>query len=369
MKATCDREKLLQAFQMASGVSPSRSPKPVLQNVKLSVQADRVTLLATDLELGIRIDVLGFDVEAPGDVLLPVARFGAILRESVDERLLLESEGTRTLVRGSRSEFHLPTENPDEYPDVALFEEEQFHTVGARFFRELVRRTVFATNTQSSRYALGGVLLELAGDQIIGVATDGRRLACQRGQAKPAGSHTTRNQTIVPTRAMQLIERALADFEGEIQLATRENEVLVRSDRATIYTRLLEGRFPKWRDVIPKLDQMASVELPVGPFYSAVRQAAIVTDEQHPGVDFQFSEGKVTLLARSAESGESRVEMPVSYEGREIAVALDPQFLIEFLRVLDMDATFTLYLRDAESAVVGTTADGYQYVVMPLARE
>ena len=369
MKASCDREKLLHAFQMAAGVCPPRSPKPVLQNVKLVAAADRATLLATDLELAIRIEVAGFEVEAPGDLLLPVARFGAILRESVDERLLLESEGTRTLVRGSRSEFHLPTENPDEYPDVVSFEEERYHTVGARMFRELVRRTVFATNSESSRYALGGVLLELAGDQILAVATDGRRMAFQSGPAKAVGDHNTRNQTIVPTRAMQLIERALADYDGEIQLAARENDLLVKTDRATIYTRLLEGRFPKWRDVIPKFDQMTSIELAVGPFYSAVRQAAIVTDESHPGVDFQFSEGKVTLLARSAESGESRVEMPVAYEGREISIALDPKFLIEFLRVLETDATFTLYLRDAESAVVGSTVDGYQYVVMPLARE
>ncbi len=369
MKMTCEREKMLHAFQMAASVVPSRSPKPVLQNVKLEATPERATLLATDLEVGIRTEVLGLQVESPGTVLLPIGRFASILRESTDERLLLETEGTRTRVWGERSEFHLPTENPDEFPDVASFEEERYHTLPARLFRELVRRTIFATDNESSRYALGGVLIELSAEQIIGVATDGRRLARQQGPAKAVRDHATRSQTIVPTRSMQLIERALADTEGDIQIAARENDLLVRSERTTIYTRLVEGRFPKWRDVFPKLDQMSRIEVPVGPFHSAVRQAAIVTDEHHRGVDFTFAEGKVVLLARSAETGESHVEMPLVYEGPSIAVMLDPRFVSDFLRVLADDTIFTLQVRDAESAVVASTADGYSYVIMPLARE
>jgi DNA polymerase-3 subunit beta len=371
MKATCERDKLLHAFQMATSVAaPARSsPKPILKNAKLDIGKERTTLLATDLEVGIRIEVAGFEVEAPGAVLLPIDRFGSILRESSDEKLLLEIDGARTLVRGERSEFHLPTENPDEFPDVAAFSEEKYHKLSARLFRELVRRTIFATDNESSRYALGGVLLELGEDQIIGVGTDGRRLARQQGPAKAVGGHETRDRTIVPTRSMQLVERALADNEGEIEIAARDNDLLVRSERATIYTRLVEGRFPKWRDVFPRMEQMTRIELTVGPFHSAVRQAAIVTDENHRGVDFTFAEGKLILLARSAETGESRVEMPIAYEGQEIGVMLDPRYMSEFLRVLDQDTTFTLSLRDSESAVVASTADGYSYVIMPLARE
>ena len=168
---------------------------------------------------------------------------------------------------------------------------------------------------------------------------------------------------------MQLLERALADNEEEIWLAARENDALVKSQRITLYTRLVEGRFPKWRDVFPRMDQMTRVELTVGPFYSAVRQAAIVTSDNHRGVDFSFGDGKVVLLARGAELGESRVELPIGYDGPELPVTLDPRFLGDFLKVLDPDASFTLYVRDPESAVVAETDDGYSYVVMPLARD
>jgi DNA polymerase III subunit beta len=369
MKVTCEREKLLHAFQMASSVAPSRSPKPILQNIKLHTTPERATMLATDLEVGIRIEVPGVQVEVPGSVLLPIGRFGMILRESSDEKLHLETDGARTRVRGERSEFHLPTENPDEFPEVAAFSEEKYHKLPARFFRELVRRTIFATDNESSRYALGGVLIEISAENLIGVGTDGRRLAKQEGPAKAVGAHESRDRTIVPTRSMQLLERALADNEGEIDVAARENDLMVRGERCTIYTRLVEGRFPKWRDVFPKMDQMTRIEMSVGPFHSAVRQAGIVTDENHRGVDFTFGDGRLVLLARSAEAGESRVEMPVAYEGAEIGVMLDPRYVSDFLKVLDPDTTITLSLRDAESAVVASTADGYSYVIMPLARE
>ncbi|MGQ9573855.1 MAG: DNA polymerase III subunit beta [Thermoguttaceae bacterium] len=369
MKLTCDRQKLLQAFQTAASVVPARSPKPILQNVKLEAGREQTILTATDLEVGVRVEVPGFDVEASGTVLLPVDRFGSILRESSDEQLILESDGTKTWVRGQRSQFHLPTENPDEFPEVARFQEKKYHKLQARFFRELIRRTVFATETESSRYALGGVLLELTVDGVIGVATDGRRLARQDGQAESVGGHESREGTIVPARSLHLLERALTDSEEEIQIAARDSDVLIRTARATWYTRLVEGRFPRWREVFPKLDTMTAIELTVDAFYKAVRQAAIVTSDRHRGVDFRFTDGKLTLSARSPEYGESQVELPIPYEGSELVVMLDPRFLVEFLKVLDPQATFTFYVRSAQSAVLAVTSDGYSYLVMPLSRE
>ena len=184
MKATCEREKLLHGFQTAASVAPTRSPKPILQNVKLEVTADCAMLSATDLEVGIRMEVPGFEVSAPGTVVLPISRFGPILRESTDEKLSLESDGRSTLVRGQRSEFRLPAENPDEFPAVSLFQEEKYHELPARFFREIVRRTAFATDNESSRYALGGVLLEMSEERI---AADSDRVGRVRQADLSAG--------------------------------------------------------------------------------------------------------------------------------------------------------------------------------------
>jgi DNA polymerase III subunit beta len=370
MKATCQRDKLLHAFQMTASVAPARSPKPILQNVKLDVTADGAIMMGTDLEVGIRVDVEGLTVEAPGSVVLPRDRFGKILSESSDEMIRLESDGGKVMVRGQRSEFQLPSENPSEFPSVLAFEEKKYHEMPARFLREVIRRTVYATDNESSRYALGGVLLELAATGLTAVATDGRRLARQEGPATSVGGHVSGDtMTIVPTRAMQLIERALADNEDNIQLAARDNDVLVKSGRATIYTRLVEGRYPKWRDVFPRREGMLKIDLTVGPFYAAVRQAAIVTSDERRGVNFTFGGGKITLAAHGAEFGESHVEMPIAYDGADVGITLDPRYLNDFLKVLDPETAFTIELRDADSAAVCSTEDGYAYVVMPLARE
>jgi DNA polymerase-3 subunit beta len=370
MKVTCDREALLAAFQTAAAVVPTRSPKPILQNIKLEVSDAGAILLATDLEVGIRIQVPGIQVQVPGSAILPLSRFGSILRESSDATLRLEADGQATTVRGERSEFKLPAENPQEFPTVADFTDTAFHELSARLLREMIRRTIFATDNESSRYALGGVLLEMGPDKIIAVGTDGRRLAKMEVPARSEGGHQSGDtMTIVPTKAMQLIERAISDADAEIQLAARANDILVRGPRATIYSRLVEGRFPKWRDVFPQRTGASRVELTVGPLYSAVRQAAIVTSEESRGVDFCFESGMLVLSGRVAEVGQSRVELPIAYDGPTISITLDPRYLSDFLKVLDAERLVTIELKDAESAAVCSTDDGYGYVIMPLARD
>lgn len=370
MKATCEREKLLHAFQTTASVAPARSPKTVLQNVKLEVSGEGTILMGTDLEVGIRMEVTGFEVESPGTVLLPISRFGSILRESNDEKLSLENDGQRTTVQGRQSEFHLPSENPDEFPSVAAFEADRYHELPAQRFREIVRRTVFATETESSRYALSGVLLEMTAKGITAVATDGRRLARQDAAAKSVGGHESGDtMTIVPAKTMQLLERALADNEENVQLSAGSNDVRVRSGRATVYSALVQGRYPKWQDVFPRREDMTKMDLTVGPFYAAIRQAAIVTSEERRGIELAFGGGRITFTGHGAELGESHVELPVSYEGPEITINLDPRYVSDFLKVLGLDQAFVMELRDAESAAVCSTDDGYGYVIMPLARE
>jgi DNA polymerase-3 subunit beta len=371
MKLTCDREQLLSAFQTAASVAPTRSPKPILRNVKIEAAKEAVILVATDLEIGIRIQVPGMEVEAPGTALLSIDRFGSILREcSADSRLFLETTQSGTLVRGERSEFRLPGENPEEYPSVTPFSEGKHHELPARLLRELVRRTLFATDNESSRYALGGVLLEMTEKRITAVATDGRRLAKMEGPAQGVGGHQTADtMTIVPSRAMQLMDRAIIEPDAQVQIAARANDILVSTPRVTIYSRLVEGRFPRWRDVFPQRQEAQKIELPVGSLHSAVRQAAIVTNDESRGIDFKFAEGMLTLSGQAAEIGQAHVELPIAYSGPAVSITLDPRYMSDFLKVLDSDKTFTLELKDAESAAVCSTDDGYGYVIMPLARD
>jgi DNA polymerase-3 subunit beta len=370
MKITCNREKLLHAFQTVAPVAPIRSPKPILANVKLDVTKDAATLMATDLEVGIRYDVAGIEVDAPGAAVLSVARFGSILRESSDATFRIESGSEGTTIRGERSQFKLPSENPQDFPAVAEFGEKSYYEVPARLFRELIRRTIFATDNESSRYALGGVKLEYNNNVLTAVGTDGRRLAKMEGPAQAVGSPAPFGDvTVVPTRAMQLIERALAEDGSEVQVAVRQNDILVKNPRGTIYSRLLEGRYPRWRDVFPQRPNATKIDLTVGPVYAAVRQAAIVTSEESRGIDFTFGGGSLVLSGQTAEVGQSRVELPISYDGTPISITLDPRFVSDFLKVLDAEKAFTIDLQDSDAAAVCTTDDGYGYVIMPLARD
>jgi DNA polymerase III subunit beta len=370
MKIICNREKLLHAFQTVAAIAPARSPKPILQNVKMEVGSNSVMLMATDLEVGIRYEVAGVEIESPGAAVLPVQRFGSILRESSDATFRIESDSDGTTVQGERSRFKLPSENPQDFPTITQFTDSSYYELSSRLFRELIRRTIFATDNESSRYALAGVKLEWSDSRLIAVGTDGRRLAKMEGPAQAVGEPAPFGDvTVVPTRAMQLLERALAEDGSEVQLAVRQNDVLVRNPRATIYSRLLEGRYPRWRDVFPQRPNSAKIDLTVGPVYAAVRQAAIVTSEESRGIDFTFGEGSLVLAGQTADVGQSRVELPISYDGPPITITLDPRFVNDFLKVLDPEKMFTIDLVDGDGAAVCTTDDGYGYVIMPLARD
>ena len=371
MKALCNREGLLAAFGMVSGVVPARSPKPILQNVKLIADPEEgAILMATDLEVGIRHRVMGMKVDQPGAVILPTARVGSILRTSNDLELNLEADGDHLWIRGLHSEFQLPAEDPSLYPEVPDFAATSYHVVKAADLRKLIRRTIFATDVESTRYALGGVLVELTSETITMVGTDGRRLAkmtaaatAENGAASPTGS------PVIPVKALKLIERNLADDDIDVHLAIQSGAaVLVRTERAVIYSRLVEGRFPRYQDVFPASVEV-KIPLEAGPLRLAVEQASIITSEESRGVDFQFCDGALKLTSQAADVGSSHVELPIAYEGRMLEITFDPRYLADALKTLDDNATVTAELIDSKNAAVFKTDDQYTYVVMPLTRD
>ena len=372
MKIRCPKEPLLAAVQTAAAVVPARSTKPVLTNIKFEANSNGTIISATDLEVGIRVELEGVETLAEGTVLLPSARLMAILRESAPSTVFeIHSDGSATVVKAPRSEFRLPVEDPLEFPTVAVFPTGPCFEIATPLMRELVRRTVFATDNESSRYALGGVLVELSSDGVIAVGTDGRRLAKMEGPCQVQGGEPIALQPIVPARAMSLVERSLGAADAPVHLALRAdaNEILVRTAGTTISARLVEGRFPRWRDVFPDRPDASKVQIVVGPLLAAVRQAAIVTSEQSKGVDFSFESGQLVLSGRSSESGESRVELPIYYTGEAVRIKLDPRFMADVLRVIDGGTAITVEITDPQSACVCRTDDGYGYVIMPLAAD
>lgn len=368
MKALCDRDGLLVGFGMVDGVAPSRSPKPILQNVKLVTDSEEGSvLMATDLDVGIRYRVLGVKVESPGAVILPNNATRSILRTSIDKELAIETEGEHLIVRGAHAEFKLSSAEPDEFPEIPGFSTDSYHVIAARDLRRLIRGTIFATDLESTRFALGGVLVELTNDSITMVGTDGRRLAQAKATAESENNPPANSGTpVIPVKALRLIERNINDEDPPVHLSIRSSsEALVRTERAVIYTRLLEGRFPRYQDVFPK-SVAARVAVEAGEFRRTLEQASIATSDESRGVEFSFEEGVLKLSSRAANVGSSNVDMPISYGGPTIAIKFDPRYILDALRTLDDATPVKIELVDHKSPGVLRTDDGYTYVVMPL---
>lgn len=369
MQLTCQRASLTSAFQTVAGVVPTRTTKDILKNVKLQASGGKVILIGTDSEIGLRCEVSEVIVDTAGEALLPTARVLAVLRELTDDMVKLEITSDAIWIRCGYSEFRLSAEDPADFPPVATFGDEDYFVISASTLRTLIRRTIFATDTESTRYALGGIQIELTPERATFAATDSRRLAVVSGECKVVGGATPpATPPVVPSKAMTLIERSLAEGDSEVQIALHLNDIAVRSGGTTITSQLVQGRFPDWRKVVPA-NFSARIDMVVAPFYGAVRQAMIVTNEESRGVDFTFTKGTLRLSSQAADIGQSKVELPIAYDGEEVKITFDPRYVADFLKSLDAGSQFQFQLISHEDPAVLTTDDHYTYVIMPLSRD
>jgi DNA polymerase III subunit beta len=368
MRAICHREGLLSGCQLVSAAIPAnKALKPILMNIKAVATDARCTLIATDQEVGIRLDVQGLTIQEPGEAILPAARLVSILREARDSELTIEADASACIIRGATLEFEMASEDPAQFPDFPHFTDEKYHEISAGSLREMIRRTVFATAEKAERFSMTGVAWEMDGDKIRLIATDGRRLALTEGLATATGGHTTKGQTpVVPTKAMSLLERNLADDpEASVKVCIRPNEVLFRTERAVIYSRLVEGRFPNWQAVMPKKPAV-TISMPVAGFQAAVRQAAIMAESESPRVTFKFAKGRLTLIAQGATSGRSKIEMPIEYDGKPIDINFNPAYVVEMLKILPPESSVMLDLIDGANPALLRYEKDYSYLIMPL---
>lgn len=368
MQLNCDRTLFTNAFSATASAVPTRTPKDVLRNVYMNLGSSGVELVGTDQEVAIRYSVDGVTTSSTGEALLPTQRVSQILRELQTESFDIEVEEQTMKLSASGSTFRLSSEDPRDFPPVPEFDAKDYFKIPAAVFRSIIRRTSFATDVESTRYALGGLLLEFDDGKLTVAATDSRRLSVATAACETEGApQAPEKTTVVPTRAMSLLERSL-DSEAEyVDICVRENEILMRSGRCVIYSRLVEGRFPKYRDVIPQSGEVL-VQLSAAQFHSAVRQAKIITDEESRGVDFIFDGDKLTLASRAQDIGESKVEMPIEYSHDEIRITFDPRYVDDFLKVLPPETLVELQLISSEHAAVFRVEDSYTYVIMPLAQ-
>jgi DNA polymerase-3 subunit beta len=374
MKLTCQRDGLLTACQLVSAAVPARTTNAVLSCVKAVAQEDALTLVAFDTEVGIRYELRGNEVSRAGAAILPINQLTQILKESTDDDVSLDATTEVTRVKAGTSRFELPARPVDEFPDLPAFDDAgRYHEVTAGILRAMIRRTAFAADKKDSggKFQLKGVLWEAEGKAARLVATDSKRLALCEGPAAVYGpADAIKTTSLVPPKAIALLERNLTDDGELVRVGLRPNDALFQTERAMIYTTLVQGRYPPYRDFIAQTRKTAAVTvpLPVEGFLARVRQAAIVTDDESKRVDMTFAPGRVGMKARGSETGSSEVELPLpEYDGPEVTIAFDPGYLVEFLRALEGEPAVTLEMTDGGKPALFRCGDGYVYLVMPLA--
>jgi DNA polymerase-3 subunit beta len=368
LKITFNRQLLSVAFATASAAVPSRTPKDILRNVLMSVSRGKVELIATDNEVGVRVEVEGAVTSDSGDALLPTAKIASILREVTDETLEIDVDDSAIRLKSANGKFRLSSEDAREFPPVPEFKDADHYRVAAPVFRNAVKRTEFATDVESTRYALGGLLLEFTDETLTIAATDSRRLAVASSASQKVGTpKASEKTTVVPTKAMRMVERAIDHKSEFVDVSVHDNHVMMRAGGVTVYSRLVEGRFPRYRDVIPK-KSLHVIPIAVGPFFGAVRQASIVTDEENRGVDFVFDGGSLVIRSR-ASVGDSSVELPIEFDGDKVTITFDPKYVSDFLKVCSAEMLVDLHLTDADTAAVFRIEGTYTYVIMPLSQD
>lgn len=351
--------ELKAALAAVAAAVPARSVRPVLQNVLLSGGV----LSGSDGD--IRIDVaIGYEGPA---VLLPKERFQAIVSNATGETITLIPDGSKCVVKAGHGEWTLPTEDPAEYPAWNVTNARSITRLPADQFVRAVRGTVFATDNESSRYALGGVLVECKGDAVTFVATDGRRLSAFAAEHDLAVDDS---QTLVPARAMAIASRVAGGAgDAAVQIESSSNEIVCTIGGTTITARLVEGRFPDWRKVVPKRE-VESTTVDRAALMAATRAAAIVTSEQSKGVQYTFSKDGIWLHGQSAECGESSVTCDIVSSGTACTVKMDPSFVTDWLNGISGDAEPEVEVEavDGDSAVVLRCGD-HTGVIMPMAKD
>jgi DNA polymerase-3 subunit beta len=366
MKLIADRGALVDLLNLTGGVIVARTPKPALSCVKLIAGDGTLTAIATDLEVAVRASTSKVEISSAGQVLVPADKLSQIVRESVDPTLELEVVEDGVEIRSSDARFKVYGVPVDEFPPVPEFNGEADFEVQAAELHRLIKQTLFATARENSRYAINGILIEREGNKLVVVACDSRRMALCRGRCKSSKNDAAaKHAAIVPTKALTIILRLFVDGEQTVRVKIAENQILFATDDGLLASNLVEGTFPPYRDVLPK-DTNKKATLQTDVLASAVRRAALLTNEESKGVRLSFSADGLTLTSRAPEMGEAEIRAALpSYDGDPLDIGFNPQFILDALKVADA-AEVSIELKAANTSAVIRTGPEFMCVIMPV---
>ena len=366
MNLTITKEQILAGLQAVQNVVSTRTTLPILSNVLLRADKDRVEFTATDLDVTIACSVEA-KVKKPGAATVPVKKLFGITRELNGTEIDLEvDEKNVCSVRCGSSFYKINGLGADEFPPLPKFKDDKKVSLQQETVKAMMRKTSFAVSSDESRYVLNGIFISLKDHKMTLVATDGRRLALVDEEVDI--SEKSSGEFIVPAKAVTELNRLMQD-KGEVEIKFGENQAsfALKDEKGLsvlLITKLIEGNYPNYRQVIPS-ETKERIPLVREEFLQALRRAEIMTSEKANSVKLTFGKNNLAITANSPEVGEARESLAVNYKGKEMAIAFNPRYLIDALAALTEDEVFFELIDELSPGVLKINGP-FLYVVMPM---
>ena len=365
MKLSISRDSLLTGLQLAGRAVSSRATLPALGGIELRASSNSLTLRATDMEIGLSVTLSDPKVESEGTVLLPGRLVSDVVRSlpAGDVNLALRTEERDVELTAAGARFHLRTLAAEDFPKFPELDERQA-VLPARPLAETIDRVARAASRDEVRPILTGVLFQAEGSTLTMVATDSYRLSVKHTELESSLAEPV--EANVPARALRELARIIAQGEPEeITMSLARNQAVFLAGPVMLFSRLIEGQFPSWRQLIPESFEQ-EVRLPREELLDVTRRIGQLAQRNAP-LRFAFAEGELTIAAETPEVGDASEAMPAPYSGEPLEIAFNPQFLIEGLESVDgEDLVMKLSspLRPGLLEPVGR--EDFSYLVMPI---
>lgn len=334
MRFTVAQADLMEALGRVAPAVPTKSTLPILSNVLLQLEENRLRMVATDLEVSVvtEAEVQG---EESGSVSVPAKKIGDIVRELEGLSLTITvDEGHHLMIDAGEGQYQVPGVSAQEFP--SLPEVDSAATLGfpAEDLKSMINRTIFAVSRDELRPALTGVFFQVRPTELRCVATDGHRLVRIIDQNFKAEGES--RELILPVKALDMIRRNLPD-KGDVELVVGGNQIMVRLEDATLYSRLIEGRYPHYESVIPQENHnklVVSADL----LTRAVKRAQIFANPINRQIVFHLTPEKVEISAEDVElGGKGREAVDARYEGEPQTIGYNAAYVLELLKQVETD--------------------------------
>ena len=361
MKFSVSKEQLLAGLQTVQNVVSTRTTLPILSNVLLQVADGKVRLTTTDLDVGVS-GTIDAQVDKDGGTTLPARRLASIVRElpAAEVQIDVDSKNVAS-IRCGQSFFKIMGLPEEEFPPLPKFEGAKTFTLSQAALRDALKKTSYAISTDETRYVLNGILFSFKENKLTMVATDGRRLALVDLEVEFPQSQEV--DIILPTKCVTELSRLLGE-EGDVKMSVGENQVAFEISGTLLVSKLIEGNYPNYRQVIPG-EAKERITLERELFFNAVHRVSLLSSEKSNSVKLVFTKNNLEIAANTPDVGEARESIAVPYKGRDLSIAFNPEFLQAPLKNLTNDEIY-LDLIDEMSPGVIKVQTPFLYVLMPM---